>query len=192
MGRGNVCTHYECEGLFYLDRDLLDVYNKTIKCECGHVKGPDYDEEPKTARELHKAGIEYSFDGTHTDWMYSQCESDDNWRQMIETMRDRLMARFPSFYSEDKWIDRDRRVVLENELFHIAVVDNEWSAAWLLLERSDIDDTGRNRTFMRRHYQTYLEAIKRILIDRWGEATGYGGAWVSGKRYTKEDERRAG
>jgi len=192
MGRGNVCTHYECEGLFYLDRDLLDVYCKTDKCECGHVKGPNYDEEPKTARELYNAGIEYSFDGTQTGWMYSQFDSEDNWRQMIEIMREKFIKRFLSFYREDKWIDNDRHVVLENGLFRIAIVDNEWSAAWLLLERTDIDDTGSNRTFMRRHYQTYLEEIKRILIDVWGEAIGYGGAWVSGRKYTREDVKSAG
>ena len=191
MGRGNVCTHYECEGLYYLDRDFLTVYRKAIKCECGHVKGPNYDEESKTARELYKAGIEYSFDGTHTDWMYDQFESEDNWRLMIEIMCERFMAKFPSFYREDKWIDNDRHVVLESKLFRIAVVDNEWSAAWLLLERSDIDDTGRNRTLMRRNYQKYLEAIKHILIDVWGEAIGYGGAWVSGRKYTREDAKSA-
>ena len=27
-----------------------------------------------------------------------------------------------------------------NRLFEIAVEDNEWSAAWCLLEREDIDD----------------------------------------------------
>ena len=125
MGRGNVCTHYECEGLFYLDRDLLDVYCQTIKCECGHVKGPNYDEEPKTARELYNAGIEYSFDGTHTGWMYSQFDSEDNWRQMIEIMREKFIKRFPSFYREDKWINNDRHVVLENGLFRIARISSK-------------------------------------------------------------------
>ena len=37
------------------------------------------------------------------------------------------------------------------------------------------------------HYQSYLEAIKLILIQEWGEAIGYGGAWTSGRRYTQED-----
>ena len=41
------------------------------------------------------------------------------------------------------------------------------------------------------HYE-YLEAIKRILIDVWGEAIGYGGALVSGRKYTREDTKSAG
>ena len=30
MGRGNVATHNECEGLYYLDRDLLDTYETIV------------------------------------------------------------------------------------------------------------------------------------------------------------------
>ena len=176
MGRGNVATHNECEGLFYLDRDLLDTYV--------HVNNADA--EPKTARQLYSAGIEYNYDGSNCDWKYSHMESDDNWQEMIKVIQDSIGKRFPSFYPADEWRDRDAHVILENGLFQIAVVDNEWSAAWCLLERTDIDDTGSSRTFMRRHFQTYLEAIKQIIVDEWGEAVGYGGAWVSGRRYTKE------
>jgi hypothetical protein len=174
MGRGNVCTHNECEGLYYLDRDLLDAYCKA---------GPDF--EVRTARELNNAGIRYDYDGVHSGWAYDECESDDNWNDMVHEMRSGLMRRFKSFYEVDRWRDREIHVVLENNLFEIAVVDNEWSAAWCLLERRDID--GTNGAFIRRHYQTYLEAIKRILIENWGEAIGYGGAWTHGVRYTKAD-----
>ena len=176
MGRGNVCTHYECEGLYYLDKDLLDVYV--------HVDDPG--EEPKTARQLHDANIKYNYSGEGCDWKYSHAESDYNWREMITTMQDRIGGRFSSFYPADEWRNNETRVILENGLFQVAVVDNEWSAAICLLERTDVDDTGANRTFMRRHCDTYLEAIKQTLIDGWGEAIGYGGAWVSGQKYTRE------
>jgi len=176
MGRGNVATHNECEGLYYLDRDFLDAY----------VHVDNYDMEPKTARQLDKENIEYNYDGSSCDWKYSHMESDDNWRNMIKVMQNSIGKRFPSFYATDEWRDRDAHVILENGLFQIAVVDNEWSAAWCLLERTDVDDTGANRTFMRRHYDTYLETIKQTLLDGWGEAIGYGGAWVHGRKYIKE------
>jgi hypothetical protein len=40
---------------------------------------------------------------------------------------------------------------------------------------------------MRRHYPAYLEAIKTALLDGWGEAIGYGGAWVHGEVYRKSE-----
>lgn len=187
MGRGNVCTHNECEGLYYLDRDLLDVYRKVNECGCGHPRGFDFEEEPMTARELYKAGIEYDFNGSLTGWAYDEVDTNDKWSEMVEIMRERLMKRFPSFCEEDKWRGSDQHIVLESGLFQIAVVDNEWSVAWCLLERPDIDDEGRNRTLMRRHYTSYLEAIKGFLIEIWGEAIGYGGAWTHGQRYTREN-----
>ena len=75
MGRGNVCTHNECEGLYYLDRDLLDCYRKVERCGCGHVVGFDYSEDARTARELNAAGIQYDYDGTFFDW------ASQTWRQ---------------------------------------------------------------------------------------------------------------
>lgn len=96
-----------------------------------------------------------------------------------------FLKRFKSFSKIDKW-KRDRYIVLQNNFFEIAVVDNEWSVAWCLLEREDVCEPS-NRALMRRHYEVYLEAIKRILIKGWGEAIGYGGAWIAGKTYNMKD-----
>jgi len=145
MGRGNVCVHYECEGVYYIDKELVsDEKDDFLTCEL--------------------------------------------YREMIETIQFNIKKRFPSFSCENKWdrsfINSDRYVVLENSLFQIAVVDNEWSYAWCLLERRDVDDVGYNRTLMRRNYKKYLESIKNILVSEWGECFGYGGAWTHGERFT--------
>jgi len=187
MGRGNVCTHNEYEGLYYLDHDLLDIYRKVERCDCGHVVGFDYDEDPRTAQELSTAGIQYDYDSDRADWSYDEDDSRQNWRDMIAYMRGALTKRFPSFKSVNTWRGCDQNVVLRSGLFEIAVVDGDWCAAWCLLERTDVDDTGSYRALMRRHYMTYLDAIKKALIDGWGEAIGYGGAWVSGRRYMRGD-----
>ena len=188
MGKGNIRTHNECEGLYYLDNDFIHIYRKVILCDCESVKGFDYDKDPSqaTARELYKAGIDYCFDGKKTGWAYDEYASRLSWDDMVLLVTEAFQKRFKSFRKVDGW-RYGKHIVLQNELFGLAVADNEWSVAWCLLERVDIDDTGSNRTFMRRHYQTYLEAIKLTLIDIWGEAIGYGGPWISGERYTYAD-----
>jgi hypothetical protein len=187
LGQGNICTHYECEGLYYLDRDLLDVYRRVIRCgDCGHIKDFDWETDAKTARELRQEGIAYSFSGDDGACKYDQLDSQYNWMEMENYMRDYFSRQFPSFRSVDKWRDYSSgKVVLESTFFHVVVMDNGWSAAWCLLERADVDDDGSNRPLMRRHYRTYLEAIKNALISQWGEAIGYGGAWTHGRVYRR-------
>jgi hypothetical protein len=185
LGRGNVCTHYECEGLYYLDKDLLDVYRPVIRCGCcGHIKDFDWETDAKTARELQLAGIAYSFVGDDGTWQLDQLDSQYRWIEMEKFMRDYISRHYPSFRPADKWRHHhDGKVILESDLFHIVLIDNEWSAAWCLLERSDVDDDGDNRQEMRRQYRAYLAAIKNALITKWGEAIGYGGAWTHGQVY---------
>ena len=185
MGRGNICTFNECEGLYYLDKNFINVYNKVIRCGCGHVTGRNY-ELSMTAKQLDQSGTKYDFDGSNADWAFDEHETQVNWNKMVFQLTEGIMQRFKSFSKVDNWRN-GRHIVLQNEFFEIAVVDGEWCAAWCLLEREDVDDIGRNRTLIRRHYRTYLEAIKTILIDEWGEAIGYGGAWTRGKRYTFND-----
>lgn len=185
MGRGNPCTHYECEGLYYLDIDYIARYSRVTKCEdCGQSTGFDDEEEVKSAKELQRADIAYNFDGTGVDWAYNQVESKAAWEGMISEICQALMARFKSFQRVDRW-HSSRHIVLESAFFEIAIEDGDWCATWMLLERRDVDDTGPNRTLMRRHYTVYLEAIKTTLVDIWGEAIGYGGAWTCGERYVK-------
>jgi hypothetical protein len=75
MGQGNVCTFNECEGVFYLDFDLLHVYRKVIRCACcNQVKNFDPQEESQTARELSQRNLSYSFDDPHTDWHFDQLD----------------------------------------------------------------------------------------------------------------------
>ncbi|MCL2589202.1 MAG: hypothetical protein FWD84_07325 [Oscillospiraceae bacterium] len=185
MGRGNPCTHYECEGLYYLDIDYIHRYSKITRSQCCNRSiGFDYDEESKSAKELQNADIAYNFDGAGVDWAYDQFESQTAWEDMVSEICQALMVRFKSFQRVDRWRN-SRHIVLESAFFEIAVEDGEWCAASMLLERHDVDDVGSNRTLMRRHYKAYLEAIKTALVDVWGEAIGYGGAWVSGERYVK-------
>ena len=177
MAGGNVCTHNEFEGLYYLDREFIDVYQKAVRCEYGHPCEYD-DEEPMSTARMLRDDSEWVFDYVGTQVM---------WDDMVDYMTGSLMRRFPSFYKVDIWRGRDsRHILLENKLFQIAVVDNEWSVAWCLLERPDADDTGSNWPLMKRHYQSYLDGIREALLDGYGEAIAYGGAWVSGEVYRRK------
>ena len=199
MARGNVSTRNEYEGLFYLDFDLLHVYRKINRCQCGSILGYDFNVEPMTQWKLMQMGVDYTKIGfdfsckSPVEWVYDQYESDDAWRSMICYMQEKITKRFPSFRIVDRWKRcGTMRVVLENRLFDIAVVDNEWSATWMLLQSEDIEDAmwHKGESFaplMSRHHQTYLDAIKDGLLQRYGECVGYGGAWTSGPVYKRED-----
>lgn len=178
MGRGNICTHHECEGVFYLDNDHLQAYCKI----CDDSDG----ESVLTARQLDELGIKYDFDGSTADWMYDGYESCVLWDDMLSVVVLALEKQFGEFRQVDRWRNGIFHVVLESDLFEIAVGDNEWSAAWVLLERTDVDDVGPNRDEMRRVYRKYLEAIRKTLVEGWGEAYGYGGPWTTGEKFTHE------
>lgn len=172
MGAGNVCVLNEYEGLYYLDNDFLDYYHA---CD-------DVDAEPKSANELRLAGIEYNYDGKDCGWRYDEYESRFAYSEMVEDFKEYMTCKFPSFTSADEWLTRDRHVILENKLFYIALADNQWSVAFLLLER--MDDWGfdeSKKALKARHFSAYLDAVKDYLLDTYGECCTYSGPWTSGR-----------
>lgn len=161
MGRGNCCTYGPYEGLWYIDRDLIDVYYN------------EEEEEYFLARDLGYDGLIKS--------RYSPAESEFNFEDMLEVIKERMMAKFKSFRPIDRWISDggrrcDRHAFLESELFFIAVEDNQWSYAIELIQKGPESLAGLQKRF----YQTYLEGIKNILLDYYGEVSYRNGAWMSG------------
>ena len=73
-------------------------------------------------------------------------------------------------------------VMLENGLFFVCLVDNEWSVAVELIQKDY--NTGDYDDFMpslqRRHYKNYLEGMKNCLLELYPEIGVYKGAWTSG------------
>jgi len=196
MGRGNICTHYKYEGLYYLDSDFLNAFYKVERCKCCGKPIDRNDEcETKTAKELDQEGIEYAYNNEEeTEWIWDEDQSKINWKDMIEIIQNDIKKKHPSFNITDRWrgsiygsSDRNFHVVLENEWFDIAVADNESNAAWCLLQRRNEDPDENEEKQMEIDSQIYLETIKRTLIEYWGEAITYGGPWVHGKRYTGKD-----
>jgi len=189
MGKGNIRALGKFEGCFYLDMDLLALYRKPELCpHCGEVIGTLDDEPAMTVRELMAAGIEYDSCIGEIGWVYDDMGSQLAWNDMVSIVVEALHMKYSSFAKVSKWRGKDIQVVLENERFQIAVADNEWSAAWLLLERDDIDDTAA--LSKRKRVPGYLEALKNVLLNYYGEccaqAKGPAGAWTHGETYTKE------
>ena len=167
MGRGNCCTFGDYEGLWYIDRDLIDVYYNAETDESRLARDIDLDEFPS--------------------FRYSDIESQFNFDDMIGVIKERMVAKFKSFHPVDRWVSDggsrcDRHAFLESELFFIAVEDNEWSYAIELIQKGPEYLAG----FQKRFYQIYLNAIRDILLDYYGEVSYRNGAWMSGT-IKKED-----
>lgn len=165
MGRGNVCVFNEYEGLFYIDNDDLDEYCRV-------------DEE--TDEVEHRLLGELSYEElTGGDWKFDEWQSRRNWEDAKLNLICALMAKFPSFTRCDKWIDREQYALLENNLFYVAVEDNQWSQAVLLIQKEDdyFDYSG----LQKRHYQRYLDGIRDCLFEQFDTLGTYGGAWTSGR-----------
>lgn len=165
MGRGNVCVFRECEGLFYIDNDHLHEYRRV---------GEDGDE------------VEYRLMGdlsyeelTSGDWQFDEWQSHRNWEDAKQNLICAIKAKFPRFVRCDRWIGNDRYALLENNLFYIAVADNEWSQAVMLIQKDHwcYDFSG----LQKQHYQRYLDGIRDCLFEQFDTLGTYGGAWTSGK-----------
>ena len=161
MGRGNCCVNGPYEGLWYIDRDFIDVYWSRDTEDYKLMRDIGYDE--------------------FMNCEYSQVESEYNYNDMIDIIRDRMMLKYNSFVATDRWVSDggsrcDRRAFAENELFFIAVEDNQWSYAIELIQKGPESLSGLQKRF----YQTYLNSLRDIILDVYGEVSYRTSAWTSG------------
>lgn len=172
MGRGNVCVHGACEGLYYIDTDDFQTYRR------------DDNAETRLLGELDHAAL------VGGGWVYDSDLSERELEDILESFSDCFTNMFPSFsrIREDTWLDRSRRAILENTLFYVAIEDNEWSVAVELLQKEfdDYDLTG----FQRRHYKSYLKGMEKCLLEVLPGIGTYTGPWTSGR--IRREEPAAG
>lgn len=160
MGRGNVCTTGQYEGLFYVDHDDLHVY-------CSNEDG---EFESKLLGEVEYEELR---DGTY---YFDQEGSMMNQEYFEETLVEAIKKRFPSFSESSERVKGDV-AILENELFYICITDNGWSDAVLLLQKDDDSLVG----LQKRHSQKYLVGIRDALFQQFETIGVYGGPWTSGR-----------
>lgn len=163
MGRGNVCVTGKYEGLYYIDRDDLDVWYRETEDGC----------EERMQREL-----SYE-DTTSGDWKFDQTRSQEEWDEAIENLIWKLHTKHPSFTECNRWLNNERKAVMQNKLFYVAVQDNEWSMAVMLIQKDScyVSLNGMQK----KHYQNYLNSIRDILFEQFETLGVYAGAWTSGR-----------
>lgn len=174
MGRGNVCVFGKYEGLYYIDNALLHEYT------C-HNEDGEY--------ESRKQG-ELSYEElTGNHWRFDEWQSNQNWEDAKYDFITAIQARFPSLQKCSKRIEHDRLAILENNLFYVAVADNEWGQAVMLIQKEHwcYDLTG----LQKRHYQRYLDAIRDSLFEQFDTLGTYAGAWTHGTICRSDIQKRS-
>lgn len=164
MGRGNVCVTGEYEGLFYIDRDDLDVWRKVVDGET---------RDTRLARELPHE------ERTGGEWEFDQLLSDEEWEEALESLMWKMHRKYPSFRECNKWLSNSRKAVMQNKLFYIAVEDNEWSMTVMLIQKTNYYSS--MVAMQKRHYQFYLDSIRDFLFEQFDTLGTYAGAWTSGR-----------
>ena len=164
MGRGNVCVTGDYEGLFYIDRDDLDVYCKEVA------------EGFTEARLLGELSHD---DLVKNGWQYDSILSEERWEDAVESLIWKLHLKHPSFRECSKWLSNSRKAIMSNKLFYVAIEDNEWSMAVMLVQKTAY--YGSVKGMQKKHYQHYLDSIRDILFEQFETLGTYAGAWTSGR-----------
>lgn len=172
MGRGNVCVNGEYETLYYIDNDDLHVYRYNGD------EDVDEDLEVKMYGEVSLEEIQNSI------YVYDEIQTELMWNEVEQNLCDGMKKLFPSFTDCDKFEEyhhrrSDAQPLLENNLFYIAVEDNQWSMAVKLLQKEHPYFSLEG--LQRKHYQSYKEGLKAVLFTMFDTLGVYGGAWTSGR-----------
>lgn len=162
MGRGNICVTGECEGLFYIDFGDLDVWSRA-----------DGSGEEKLARELGYDGL------TSGEWHFDQFRSAEVREDALESLIWKMHRKYPSFRECNRRLSNSRKAIMENKLFYIAVEDNEWSLAVMLVQKTNYYSSVA--AMQKRHYQFYLNSIRDFLFEQFETLYTYADPWTSGK-----------
>ena len=156
MGRGNVCVLGDYEGLYYVDFDNFECYREGLD---GSVVTDRY-KEPEHDYDMERAYLDDAID----EFQRAFCK------------------RFPSFQPCEKWLGNECRAILENRLFYIAVTDNMWSEAFMLLQKEQNYYIGGNYvTLQYGLYDKYLAGMRECLFQQFEELGTYTGPWTSGR-----------
>jgi len=86
-----------------------------------------------------------------------------------------LLQKRTNFIICDRWHHRDTHVILENKIFEIAIEDNQWSFAVMLLQKEDVDIS-----LHKIHFERYKNILRDVLFEQYPKLGVYGGAWTSG------------
>lgn len=166
MGRGNVCVNGEYEGLFYVDNDYFSMfYNEdgdavdVTEMEEGSYQRDDYELE----------WCDFLFDDFKDDLIFSlkrKFKFEECHKYLSQSQDD-----VSTVYNYD------HLAILENKLFFVCLVDNEWSTGVELIQKYNMYHDLSN--LQKKHYKKYLKGIAEVLLDIVGEISLRSGPWTS-------------
>jgi hypothetical protein len=154
MGRGNACVWGDYESIHYVPYTEFENY----------PYNPDTDESDETK--------EKEFDEYLLDDFISNISCD-------------FVHKFNSFILEKTgraWIDNETRIIAQNNLYYLAIQDNQWSLAIKLIQKDDLE------SLQKKHFKSYKKALVQILFDYASEVYGYDSAWTSRKLENPQDD----
>lgn len=159
MGRGNVCVHGEYEGLYYVSKEYLDEFISK--------------EDSDNIMLLHDI---YHSDASLNEFEYDEISSQCNYEDFIDNFKNDFIKKFNSFSDISGSYFGS---ILENELFKIQIIDNEWGYAICLIQKeSSYYDNYNKENLQKRHYKNYLNGIKECLFNQFDEIGSYSGCWT--------------
>lgn len=167
MGRGNVCVFGEYEGLYYVDRGYLDYYVPI---------------DGETFEGLFLEEMEHD---DFANYEYDYYISENYYKDFVYEFIHIFCHKFKSFSKTGK----EYGVILENNLFKIEIEDNEWSYAVKLIQKEDWYDN-HLEGLQKKHYRSYLDGMRNVLLEIFPSIGCYRGAWTSGT-ITREDLKKA-
>ena len=142
MGRGNIHTHGDYEGLYYIDYDYIDYYTSKEENEYGEV-------DIKLLADMDADDFE--------DYEYDDDLSRLSAEEYINMFVEDMTKKFDSFVATGKTYG----VIMENSLFEIKIEDNEWSYAVELIQKDDYSISG----LQKKHYKQYLITPRIIFLN---------------------------
>lgn len=163
MGRGNVCVFGDYEGLYYVDRGYLDYYIP--------IDGEAYE----------GLFLEEMEQNDFANYEYDEYISRSYYEDFVNEFMYLFTKRFNSFNKTNN----DYGVILESELFQIEIEDNQWSYAVKLIQKECWYDN-HLVGLQKKHYESYLNGMKNILLDIFPSIGAYSGAWTS-RTITRKD-----
>lgn len=158
MGRGNIHTHGDYEGLYYIDYDYLDYYTSKEADEYGEFDN--------------KLLVDMSADDFN-DYEYDEDLTYWNTEDYINMFVKDMMKKFGSFVATGNTYG----AIMENSLFEIKIEDNEWSYAIELIQKDDYMLSGLQKN----HYKQYLAGMEDVLLGLFPEIGCWtGNCWTHG------------
>jgi hypothetical protein len=101
--------------------------------------------------------------------------SQQNYDVWLEKFRDAMQKRYKSYHKIDKYLKRDQRIVLENNMFQVIIEDNEWSFAVELISVPHCPYPA----FQKHLFPQFFKGMREILFTITETIYIRNGSWIA-------------